>query len=861
MSERRIGRYIVKGILGEGAMGSVIEAHDPNLERPVAIKTMRTGKMKKSEYAEFKERFFLEARANGRLNHPNIVAVYDSGLENDEPYLVMELVRGAALDHFIDDNYQKRLKHYLPLMEQIAAGLDYAHEEGVIHRDVKPGNILVLEKTRKPRVKILDFGLAKLKDSKLTATGYFLGTPSYSSPEQVMGGKLDIHSDLFSFGTVAYEMLTGFLPFDGENLHNILYKIAHEPPTLKLDVFADYLDVHALSEVFKAIFDKDPSARFDSAHDFILELKNLLAPMLKREIPRDLLTLRGRKRKGRAGSSGNHAAQRPSSASHEKTVLSHPPDSEAVEDRVREARLQFRMALETGNLSSVRYSLEELKSLGIDTVEEEKMLAELEVSRRAEQEHAREQNRARLVEEARLEFRLALEARNPDSAGYCLKELKKVAGDVREEKQQLAALKQELADEEHNRTHQLEKQQEIEDLRWSFRRRLDKADLAGCRETIERISALEADTTDERRAYDALLAAEAAEEEQRASYIARTRRQFRDALEAEDPVRCQRLITELSSLLKVDVSVEKDERDALIRRIESREAEKLRTGRIEKLRKAFDAALADGDLETCKRRLKELKSLRADVVNETKALTVLRRRISGEKESELKERLIGKARAQFREALGEKNLEGCRYYLRELRQLVNDAGPEERALALLESMLEEEEADRLKRQIIAKHRANFKKAATARNLDTCRYYLRELRQLEADVTDELAKIAEIENAITAEEELQSKMINQSRERFREALSAGDATECEHYLNVLQELGAYTNDEQESLAELKREGTAHLGTDEKKAMISRFRDRFDQAYEKGDGDSCRFYLGELVHLNADVGKEQKKLGSI
>ncbi|MDJ0837116.1 MAG: protein kinase [Acidobacteriota bacterium] len=871
MSERKIGRYIIKGLLGEGAMGSVFKGHDPNLERLVAIKTMRTGNMKnKSDYDEFKERFFLEARANGRLNHPNIVSVYDSGLMDDEPYLVMEFIKGEALDAFFDKHFIDRLKWYIPILEQIAAGLDYAHEEGVIHRDVKPGNILVIPKNKgkRARVKILDFGLAKLKDSKLTATGYFLGTPSYSSPEQVMGGKLDIHSDLFSFGTVAYEILTGALPFDGETLHSILYKIAHEPPNLSFEIFADFIDVHALSQVFQTILHKDADARFDLAHDFVMELKSLTAPLAEADIPEETLAKRGGKpskqrRKAAAGKpkTSDKSASQAKRTSVDPSMMSRPSrkDGESNQE-VKEARHQFRMAYETGNISSVRYCLQELRAMGVEVVSEEIMLTRLEEKVAEDEKAQNETKRKQLIKEAREAFRVAMETRNPDSVRYCLKELKKLDVDVTEEKKQLKQLKYDLKSEEEKRREEMKRLQEIEDLRWSFQRRYDKRDLDGCDRVLKRLAELEADTAEEQARYKVLEEKQQSEAKQRTRWTQRTRRQFLNALEEEDEVRCQRLLTELESLLKVDVTHEKAAFEALKQRLAERTAEELRRQRIDELKAEFDQAIKRKDIEACKENLRDLKALRAEVAAETKALARLRKRISGEEELELKEKFINAARDHFRDALTKQNLDGCRYYLRELKQLVNDVGPEERAMIKLEEMLQEADALRLKEQHAQKRRREFKKAFDNRNLENCRYYMRELQQLQVDTTEEREMIAQLENNLEAERELQERMIQQSREKFHEALSQGDTTECEHYLNVLNELGAYITEEQEALAEMKRKDSIDLDAEDTGKMINRMRARFEEAYEAGNKDSCRFYIGELKNLRADVNKESKKLST-
>jgi len=854
MAERTIGRYIVKGMLGEGAMGSVYKGHDPNLERPVAIKTMRTGNLKdKRDYTEFKDRFFLEARANGRLNHPNIVSVYDSGLEENEPYLVMEFIRGRPLDDYVDQRFESRLDFYIQIMEQIASGLDYAHEEGVIHRDVKPGNMLVISKGKHPRLKIVDFGLAKLKDSKLTATGYFLGTPSYSSPEQVMGGRLDTTSDLFSFGTVAYEMLTGYLPFDGESLHSILYKIAHEEPELKLDIFADYLDVHALSGIFGTIFKKETKARFPTATEFVYELKALTSPLRSVEIPRELL-------KRRAGMRSTRRRRKQPEQQVEPTVVSAPPQTNE-EQLIRETRQQFRMAYETHNMPSVRYCLGELKRLGTNVKEEERMLAKLTADLRRRREAERDKNRTHLIREVRGEFQMALKTRNTASVRYCLKELRKLDAETKNELDALTHLEQELLEEEKRNEEKLIMAKRIEAQKWEFQTKMDEADLASCQKLLITLMELGAEVEEEKQALDRLAEKANQEREQRQTWINKTREQFQKALEKKDKALGQQLITELELLLKVDASMEKAAFANLEAEEQANEGKKRHLEQTKVLKQEFVMALEDCDVGTCRSRIKDLKDLGMDVVEETKALARLRKKIAKDEADDLKTRLIQHARDEFRKALLKKNAAGCRYYLGELRQLINDVSSEERALASLASMVREEEENKLKEQVARKLRGEFSKAEKQRNLESCRYYLRELEQLNVITTTEKSVVAEMEINRKAEKDLQEKMIVQSRQKFFEAMDSGNPTQCEHYLNVLHELGAYINDEQETLAELKRKHIEGHSPQEKETVISKIRENFNQAYDSKDGDSCRVLLNELEDLAADVKRETSKLKTL
>src|SRR3954471_20174285 len=225
---RRLGRFETVRLLGRGGMGSVYLAEDPKIGRQVAIKEIRIERgVGETALAEARVRFEVELQAAGRLSHPNIATVYDAFETEDSYCIALEYVPGISLD--------ERLKAGPPLTSfevarlggQIASGLDYAHPRGIVHRDVKPGNILLSEDGE---VKITDFGIAKLASLDVTQTGIALGTPSYMSPEQIQGHPLDGRSDQFSLGVLLYQMLTGRLPFAGGNAHSVLYKILHDEP-------------------------------------------------------------------------------------------------------------------------------------------------------------------------------------------------------------------------------------------------------------------------------------------------------------------------------------------------------------------------------------------------------------------------------------------------------------------------------------------------------------------------------------------------------------------------------------------------------------------------------------------------------
>lgn len=224
---KQLGRYEVVGELGQGAMGIVYRAKDPLIGRTVAIKTINLGLMREDK-AEYEGRFYQEAKAAGCLSHPNIVTIYDVGKSDDVAYIAMEFLEGRELRDILNDGQRLSVDMALDIMIQVAQGLDYAHEHGIIHRDVKPSNIMVI---RDGHVKITDFGIARMASSTVrTQIGMVLGSPKYMSPEQVMGQSLDLRSDIFSLGVLLYELLTGKTPFNGENISAIMYQTVNTLP-------------------------------------------------------------------------------------------------------------------------------------------------------------------------------------------------------------------------------------------------------------------------------------------------------------------------------------------------------------------------------------------------------------------------------------------------------------------------------------------------------------------------------------------------------------------------------------------------------------------------------------------------------
>jgi serine/threonine-protein kinase len=219
-----LGRYRIEKVLGQGAMGTVYLGVDPKINRQVAIKTLAYAQIEPSELLDVKTRFFREAEAAGRLNHPHIVTVYDVGEESDLAYMAMELLDGTDLSQYCTRQNRLAPKKILEIGAQIAGALEYAHLHDVVHRDIKPANIML---AKNGKIKVADFGVARVISSSRTETGIVLGTPSYMSPEQVAGKKVDGRSDLFSLGVVLYELLSGEKPFVADSLAALMYNISN----------------------------------------------------------------------------------------------------------------------------------------------------------------------------------------------------------------------------------------------------------------------------------------------------------------------------------------------------------------------------------------------------------------------------------------------------------------------------------------------------------------------------------------------------------------------------------------------------------------------------------------------------------
>jgi tRNA A-37 threonylcarbamoyl transferase component Bud32 len=266
----RIGKYEIIRELGRGAMGIVYEGRDPMIGRKVAIKTIRFDVLTRpEEQDEAQQRFIREARSAGILSHPSIVTIYDAGEDAGLTYIAMEYVEGGSLEALIAARTKLSLDEVTSLLAQVGDALDYAHREGIVHRDIKPGNILI---DREGRPRIVDFGIAKIASSNLTQTNMVMGTPFYMAPEQIAGRKVDSRADIFSLGTVLYELLTFAKPFGGDTVTTVIYKIMNEqpPPPRTYDASLP----PGLDYVVKKALAKDPARRYQSCRDLAADLRN-----------------------------------------------------------------------------------------------------------------------------------------------------------------------------------------------------------------------------------------------------------------------------------------------------------------------------------------------------------------------------------------------------------------------------------------------------------------------------------------------------------------------------------------------------------------------------------------------------------
>ena len=268
-----LGRYQAGQELGRGAMGVVYLGRDTKTRRIIAIKTMALAQeFEDAQLAEVKDRFFREAEAAGRLQHPHIVTIHDAGEAENLAYIVMEYLPGHDLSRYCQPDRLMAIGDVIPIIIMAANALDYAHRNHVIHRDIKPANLMFDPGMH--NIKLTDFGIARIADSGITRTGKVLGTPSYMSPEQLYGRQVDGRSDLFSLGVMLYEMVTGKLPFTGSSLADLMANIANNPHRSVFDVNpALAVQVPGLASIIDKALRKQVEERYRTGAEMVQDLR------------------------------------------------------------------------------------------------------------------------------------------------------------------------------------------------------------------------------------------------------------------------------------------------------------------------------------------------------------------------------------------------------------------------------------------------------------------------------------------------------------------------------------------------------------------------------------------------------------
>jgi len=278
-----LGRYRVEKTLGKGAMGVVYLGRDPKIGRSVAIKTLAlSAEFEGQELQDARERFFREAETAGRLQHPNIVTIFDAGEEHDLAFIAMELLSGHDLTRHTRPEDLLPAVRVLEIGEKVALALEHAHAQNVVHRDIKPANIMVDPAT--DAVKVTDFGIARVTDSSRTKTGLVLGTPSFMSPEQLAGQRVDGRADLYALGVTLFQMLTGRLPFQGDSLAALMFRITNEPPTPLTTLRPDLPP--ELGQCVARALAKQPGERFQTGAQMAAELRRII-PLVGRQVVQD----------------------------------------------------------------------------------------------------------------------------------------------------------------------------------------------------------------------------------------------------------------------------------------------------------------------------------------------------------------------------------------------------------------------------------------------------------------------------------------------------------------------------------------------------------------------------------------------
>jgi len=543
MEEKRIGRYLVKKTLGTGAMGSVFLAEDPLIGRTVAIKTIHTRILaNRADREAYYARFLREAQIVGRLRHPGIVTIHDMGQEDDTPFLVLEHVRGRDLADFLTSGRPITRSLAQELVAQMASALTAAHAEGIVHRDLKPQNVML---TEKGKIKVLDFGIARLRGMEITAAGEFLGTPTYSSPEQIMDGDVDHRSDLFSFAVLIHRFFTGQDPFAGENVRAIFLKILHERPKLADPYATLELSQADFQAVMLKALSKKPADRFQTAQEMADSFARLFSGVPRVDPDAETYVIEYETNVSRASK----------------------PKEDAQTRHIKTLRTRFHQALDNQNLMACRNLIKNLERRGASVAAEGIALKGLKTK-----------SRKQTISGHRVSFEAALASNRLEEAQTCLSKLEGLGEGV----------------DDLSKTLQLRKQ-EWEQRVYATKRRLDRTlkanDLGKARARIRELKKLGADTRDAQSAVSDLQNGKLAVARDTLKEITAAREGFAHALERSNPAEAE---TRLEELKRLGAPL-RDEEERLA--LAKRELSQARRRNARALERACRRAARNGNLE------------------------------------------------------------------------------------------------------------------------------------------------------------------------------------------------------------------------------------------------------------------------
>ena len=551
-----LGRYKLKRVLGKGAMGVVYEGLDPRLNRTVAVKTILVGELDPATAQEYSMRFAREAQAVARLNHPNIVQVYDFGEEGEIAYIVMEYIRGKELKAAFDTGERFTLRESTRLMTELLDAIDFAHNEGVVHRDIKPANVMV---DHEGHVKLADFGVARISDPDrqgATQVGTMVGTPAYMSPEQVQGLKIDRRTDIFSAGVVFYQFLTGQRPFQGGGAFSVAKRIVQDDPpapSLIIDSISPEYD-----EIVSRALAKDPDKRFQSAGEFAEALQRA-AEGLPAEVPEDDST----------------QMLREEDLPHADPAPAHPSLAPFVPDaQGTEVELEFWRAIkDTDDPEELDLYIENFPQ-GVYVPLARRKLAELRGDKTSAADEATEQ--ARLAAEEEAKKQALLKARR-ETEERVRREAAEKARRAAEEKARLEAEARAKREAEEKARREAEERARLEAEARAKREAEEKA-----RREAEERARLEAEARAKREAEEK--ARREAEEKARLEAEARAKREAEEKARREAEARAKREAEEAARRIAEErarlEALVRARREAIVRALRAAEAKAVRAHEI-----------------------------------------------------------------------------------------------------------------------------------------------------------------------------------------------------------------------------------------------------------------------------------------